>query len=277
MGVVLLALGMGIVAAGGGATVDDLVKAAAQALSGGKADQALALADKAIARDPGAARAYLARAKIHDALGRHAAAVADYTKVIALEPKAAEAYDRRGSDYFKLGQVAKSVEDFDRFLELRPAETAGHWRRGISLYYAGRYEEGQKQFEGYDTVDTNDVENAVWRYLCMARRVGPAKARAAMLKIGKDRRVPMTEIYALFTGRAPPADVLAAARAGKPAPALLNQQLFYAHLYLGLYFEAEGDAARAREHLTRAVEHRISHYMWDVARVHRDRLANPQP
>jgi lipoprotein NlpI len=277
MGVLLLALGMEVGAATGGDTVDDLLKAAAQALSSGKADEALALADKAIARDPKAARAYLARAKIHDTLGRHAAAVADYTKVITLEPKAAEAYDRRGSAYFKLGQIAKSIEAFDRFLELRPAEKAGHWRRGISLYYAGRYEEGQKQFEGYEAVDTNDVENAVWRYLCMARRVGTAKARAAVLKIGKDRRVPMIEIYALFSGRAQPADVLAAAQAGKPAPAQLNQQLFYAYLYLGLYYESQGDPARAREHLTQAVEHRISHYMWDVARVHRDRLAGPQP
>jgi lipoprotein NlpI len=269
----LLTLALAADPVAGGDTFDDLLKAATQALSSGKAEQALALADKAVARDANNAHAYVVRATIRDALDKYDAAVADYTKALTLEPKAAEVYNRRGSAYFKLGQIGKSLEDFDRFLELRPAEKPGHWRRGISLYYAGRYEEGQKQFEGYEAVDANDVENAVWRYLCMARRVGPAGARAAMLKIAKDRRVPMMEVYALFSGRAQPATVLAAAQAGNPAPDLLNRQLFYAHLYLGLYYDSAGNAKQAREHLGRAVEHRIGHYMWDVARVHRDLLA----
>jgi lipoprotein NlpI len=44
--------------------------------------------------------------------------------------------------------------------------------------------------------------------------------------------------------------------------------LFYAHLYIGLYYEAAGDAKAAREHLERAVSYRANHYMGDVARVH---------
>ena len=47
---------------------------------------------------------------------------------------------------------------------LRPDQEPAHWKRGISYYYAGRFDEGRKQFEGYQTVDDNDVENAVWRY-----------------------------------------------------------------------------------------------------------------
>src|SRR5260370_17767807 len=90
--------------------------------------------------------------------------------------------------------------------------------------------------------------------------------------MGKDRRVAMSGIWALFGGGAQPADILAAAQAGNLAPDVLNRQLFYAHLYLGLYYESGGDTERARQHLTRAVDHRISHYMWDVARVHRNLL-----
>jgi lipoprotein NlpI len=257
-------------------SVDELLKRAEETLSRGQPEAALALADKAVAGNPNSTRPYLVRAGIYQALASHAKAVADYTKVLTLDPKAAVVYNWRGSAYFKLGQIDKSIEDFDRFLELRPAEKPRHWQRGISLYYAGRYEEGQKQFEGYEAVDANDVENAVWRYLCMAPRVGPAKARAAILKVGTDRRVPMVEVYALFSGRAQPADVLAAAQADNPLPALLNRQLFYAHLYLGLYYESAGDATRALTHLTQAVDHRIGHYMWDVARVHRDRLGKKQ-
>ena len=90
----------------------------------------------------------------------------------------AEAFDQRGSERFMLGQIAESIADFDRYLQLRPDQEPWHWKRGISYYYAGRYDEGRRQFEGYQTVDDNDVENAVWRYLCMARSAGRCRRRA---------------------------------------------------------------------------------------------------
>jgi lipoprotein NlpI len=116
-------------------------------------------------------------------------------------------------------------------------------------------------------VDNNDVENAVWHYLCNARVVGAEKARAAVLKIGRDRRIPMMEVYELFCGRAKPESVLAAARA---APEQQRKQaLFLADLYLGLYYEAVGKAAQSRQQMTRAAAAApAGGYMGDVARVH---------
>src|SRR5262249_54864785 len=146
---------------------------------------ALKLADKAIAAAPRDARGYLLRGTFHEALGRHDEAVADFDKCLEQDPKCAEAYDRRGSEQFKRGRVAESLADFDRFLTLRPEAAPGHWKRGISLYYAGRFDEGRRQFEGYEKVDTNDVENAVWHFLCVARQDGLARARATVLKIGR--------------------------------------------------------------------------------------------
>jgi lipoprotein NlpI len=197
-----------------------------------------------------------------------ARSIADFDRVIQIFPQAAEAYDRRGSEHFKQGNIAASVADFDRAIALEPAREPGHWRRGISYYYAGQYEQGQKQFEGYQTVDDNDVENAVWRYLCMARRLGVEAARKSMLKIRADPRIPMMQVYALYRGELQPDDVLAAARSGDPPPAALNQRLFYAHLYLGLYYDAAGNREQALRHITAAEGHKIGHYMWDVARVH---------
>ena len=221
-----------------GDTVDDLLRSAAAADKEGQYQKALDLLDKAIATDP----------------------------------KAGAAYQLRGLTKFKLRNVAGSIADFDKYIDLEPKQKARHWQRGISYYYAGRFDDGMRQFEGYQTVDSNDVENAVWRYLCQAKKDGIKKARADMLKIGKDARVPMKEIYELFAGRLKPGDVLDAAKAGKPSEDKLNERLFYAHLYLGLFFESEGDAKKALEHLTVAADHKIGHYMWDVARVHRDLL-----
>lgn len=250
-------------------TADDLIRQAREALKNRKADEALALADRAVAADPKSAPAYYVRGLAHEALDKHDGAVADFGKAIALDPKAADAYQHRGSEHFKLGHIAESITDFDQYLALKPEQMPYHWQRGISYYYAGKYEDGRKQFEAHQKVNPNDVENAVWHYLCVARTSGVAKARAALLPIAHDGRVPMMEVYALFAGKSKPEDVLTAAKAGKPAAEALKTRLFYAHLYLGLYYEAAGDSAKALGHLRKAAtEYRTRGYMGDVARVH---------
>jgi len=246
-----------------------LLEAARSALKKGKTEEALALASKAIEKAPKNAGGHCLRGVVQERMGRHKEAVADFDNALKLDPKLAEAYDERGSARFKLGRIKESLQDFDRFLELRPQAGPGHWRRGIALYYAGRYDEGRKQFEGYQGVDSNDVENAVWQFICAARVVGVDKARQNLLKIGHDRRVPMMVVYDLFAGKAKPEDVLAAAQAGKPPKEELNLRLFYAQLYLALHYEAAGDTPRTREHMTKAVkDHAVGGYMWEVARVH---------
>jgi len=254
-------------------SVDELLEKASAAFTKGQRDEAVALANQAIQQEPKNARLYHFRGSLYEGMQKHAEAITDFDKAIELNPKLADSYNRRGSEQFKLGKIAESLTDFDKFLELKPAEKSGHWKRGISLYYAGKFDEGRRQFEGYEKVDTNDIENAVWHFLCAARADGVEKARAGLLKIGRDRRVPMMEVYALFAGKLKPADVLAAAEAGQVPAEQRNAQRFYAHLYLGLYAEATGDRKQALEHLTLAADkHKIGHYMWDVANVHKNIL-----
>jgi lipoprotein NlpI len=213
--------------------------------------------------------------KIDAALGHYRDAIAAIDKRIAQEPKEAGNYQERGVINFKRGAVADSIGDFDRFIALKPAAKTNHWQRGISYYYAGRYDDGRRQFESCATVESDDVENAVWRFMCMAKKDGVPAARKAILKVGDDRRVPMRQVYDLFKGDLKPADVLAAARAGNPSKERLNQQLFYAHLYVGINYDLLGDRKQALAQMDEAIAHPIAHYMWDVARVHRDLLKKP--
>ncbi|MCI0380766.1 MAG: tetratricopeptide repeat protein [Gemmataceae bacterium] len=236
-------------------------------------NETLDMLNRAIEAAPKNAGLLLQRGVLLGSLGKYLDAVADFSKALQLDSKLADAYHERGCAYFKLGKFKESVRDFDRYIELKPQRKASHWQRGISYYYAGQYEDGRRQFEGYQDFDSNDVENAVWRFMCMARRDNMDKARKEILKIGADKRVPMRQVYELFAGRLKPADVLAAAVAGNPKPETRSRQLFYAHLYVGIYFDLEGNKAKALEHLsTAADDHRIDHYMWDVARIHRDLL-----
>jgi lipoprotein NlpI len=165
---------------------------------------------------------------------------------------------------------AKPVESarvFDQLVAAVPGAEPELWRRGLALYYADRFAEGREQFERHRTVNPNDVENAAWHFLCVARLDGPQAARDAMLPVGEDPRIPMKQIFALYAGMCEPEEVLAAAENGEGEAR--RNQLCYAHLYLGLYFEALGDEVRAREHITQAAgPFRMDHYMGKVAVMH---------
>lgn len=270
----LTALSLAVVITGSSFAADpakavQLLSQAQAAYTAGKHDDALKLATEAIAADPKNAETHYVRARLHEAKEDHAKAAADYTEVIKLTPDAAGLYQRRGTAYFKIGKIAESITDFDKFISLVPGQEPHHWQRGISYYYAGRYEDGRKQFESHQTVNQSDVENAVWHFLCIARKDGVAKARPALIKIESDRRVPMMQIYALYAGKGTVSDVMDAVRAGNPGAGELNFRQFYANLYIGLYYEATGEAKAAKEHITKAAkEHKLDHYMWDVAKVH---------
>lgn len=225
------------------------------------------------AAEPATAADWFARAEQRYAARRWDEAAAACTRCLERDADHAEALDLRGSAEFMRGRFREAVADFDRALRLRPEKANGHWRRGIALYYAGQNAEGMRQFEGYEKVDTNDVENALWHWMCAARKDGLAKARAGILKIGNDRRVPMMEVYALYRGAVGPEAVLKAALAGDPGERERSQRLFYAHLYLGIYHDLLGEKKKAIEHLAQAAgKYRIGHYMGEVARVHHDLL-----
>ena len=174
-----------------------------------------------------------------------------------------EIFDRAVAD-FQSGRIAESVAGFDNLVKVAPTIAPQLWQRGIALYYAGRYKDCRAQFESHRTVNPNDVENAAWHFLCVARAESPEKARSALLPVGPDSRVPMLQIYEMFRGMRSPQDVLAS------AGARLDAQ-FYAHLYLGLYFEALGNERLALEHIAAAADDRFAvagGYMHAVAKVH---------
>lgn len=183
--------------------------------------------------------------------------------LVAAAQQPREILDRAISEFVR-GRVVESVAAFDQLVKVAPEVAPELWQRGIAQYYAGRYDDCRKQFELHRTVNPDDVENAAWHFLCVARAESAETARAALLPVGPDTRVPMRQIYLMFRGTMPPEEVLRAAGTQPRAQ-------FYARLYIGLYFEALGDARRALEHLTFAAADRYADaggYMHTVAKVH---------
>ena len=234
----------------------------------GKVEEAIGLATKAIEANVSDTGAYLLRGQFHDRSRHLQKALADYNQALKLDTNLAQAWQLRGLVQFRLAKVKEALADFDRFLELMPDQAPYHWQRGIACYYAGRFEDGRKQFELHRKVNPEDVENAVWHFLCVARSSSVEKARELLMPIKNDERVPMSQIYSLFAGKVTPEDVLRATEAGEPPPSELRRRLFYAHLYIGLYLEAIRDRA-AYEHIAKAAsDYAGGDYMSDVARLH---------
>ena len=178
-------------------------------------------------------------------------------------PGTAQSIFNRSVADFKNGRIMEAASGFDQVAKLVPDQAPQLWQRGIALYYVGRYQDCREQFESHRTVNPDDVENAAWHFLCVARAESPAKAKAALLPVGPDSRVPMRQIYLMFRGDLTPDQMMGSARTS-------TESQFYGHLYAGLYAEALGDKSAALNHISQAADERyaVGGYMHDVARVH---------
>jgi lipoprotein NlpI len=172
----------------------------------------------------------------------------------------------KGMSEFQAGKVTQSIKTFEAAEEADPTLSPYLWQLGISRYYAKQFELGRKQFEIHRRVNPNDVENATWHFICVAKAKGVTAARKAMIPIDtkKDTRVPMTEVYAFYAGQGSPKEVLQAAAKSK-----LPSAEMYAHLYLGLYYEVDKKIELAKKHMLLAAKAKLKgHYMHDVAKIH---------
>jgi lipoprotein NlpI len=206
----------------------------------------------------------------------------DFDQVISLTESVAElgelerlrasALQRRGDQRFFQGDISGAIADFDAFLAIYPDQDPYHWQRGLAYYYAEQYDLGKAQFERHQTVNGQDVENAVWHFLCAVRAPGGSveQARQDLIPIERDSRIPMREVHALFAGTGTVEAVLAAASPSANELSLEERDhLCYAHLYIGLYHEALGETEQCAHHIRLAAyDYAMDHYMGKIAQVH---------
>ncbi len=214
--------------------------------------------------------ALLARSNSLETAGDFSAAAAVLESAIPAFPDLPPGVIRHAGELrFFAGEIDASIALFDALVKRQPDSLPYLWQRGLSLYYAGKFEEGIRQFEEHQKVNPNDVENAAWHFICVARAHGLEAARKRLIPITGDSRIPMAEIHKLFAGTATPEDVLkSAAREGFGEDGLRNH-LCFAHLYLALYHEANGDPVKALAHSkSAAVDFKMDHYMGRCAQVH---------
>ena len=210
------------------------------------------------------------------ASGDYAEAAKAYAKMTKSVPKDRQLRFRLANTQLMAGKPQLAVKNFEKLVELAPSGKPQLWQLGIAYFYAGKFEEGKKLFELHQTVNSSDVENSVWHLLCHAKLAGLEKARNQKIEIKNDRRIPMNEIYKMFMGESKPASVLQAAQQPTPTKALNGQaqtkmQMYYAHLYIGLYQHMTGDPEAARESMKQAIELKPAirgRLMFEIPEIH---------
>lgn len=227
---------------------------------------------------PTALEGHVFRANLYTAYHQYQKAVDDLSTAIKLRSGSPDLHQMRGEAHFRNVDMKAAIKDWDEVIRLRPAQEPYHWQRGIAHYYDGQFAKGRRQFTIHQTVNSADVENAVFHFICTARALDLKTAQKELINISGDSRIPMFQIHRLFAGNMTVKQVLQAA--DRPSDEdILNQiplsdearirQEFYANYYIGLYYESHGDPKQARKYIMKADKTANQNgYMGDCARVH---------
>ncbi|ADI64946.1 hypothetical protein [Trichormus azollae] len=169
-------------------------------------------------------------------------------ETIRNQPNNANAYIRRVMVYFQLAKIQESIEDFHTAEKLDARLTPYLWQRGLYYYNAEIFAEGAKQFEIDLTVNAQDLEGTVWRYLYTSQLSSVTELRNYLLPVKNDPRKIMRSVYDFFSGIWTHNDVL---NIGKSEGLKGN---LYSHLYFGLYYESECNLELAQEYIMQAAD-----------------------
>ena len=107
---------------------------------------AMADFDRAIALDPRCARAYSARAHLHNFYGDYDEAFEDANRALALDPDLYEAYGERAMVYLDKEDARRAIADFDRSLHLNPSQPGALYWRGVAKEMLGDLDGAQQDF-----------------------------------------------------------------------------------------------------------------------------------
>lgn len=193
-------------------------------------------------------------------------------------------HHRRADVLFRLGRFEESIEDYNAAARFgRPHNEDSCWERGLAQYYVGDFRGGRDQFTRYHSLGPTDVENGIWRFLCVAEDEGLARARETMLDYRRKRGGPFPALLRLYMGEGDADENLEAARKNVNAVIEdaktdassqneLTANLFFAHYYLAKYYEIIDQQGLALRHVREALTHELQHFMYACAEIDAKRI-----
>jgi lipoprotein NlpI len=205
--------------------------------------------------------------------GKYRSAIENADAMVRLSSQDPRTIREAADIYLRAGKCQWAVQLFDRYLKSRSDDLPELWQRGIALYFVGEYEAAARQFEVHRTVNPNDVENAAWHFLCVAKAKSPSEARAQLLPAPGDPRPPMQQVLTMLQSGNP--EGVREKVDSLPADSKERESAeFYGDFYLGLYADAMGQSDKAKRYMSQSASRAPRNYMGDVARVYAKYLSD---
>ncbi|MBI5367130.1 MAG: tetratricopeptide repeat protein [Planctomycetes bacterium] len=173
-----------------------LARGNALLLAPGRAEEAAAELDAALALAPDLAEAWMARADLRRLRGDVAGAVADLDWALALAPNDARIFNNRGVDRLAGGDRAGALADFDRALEREPDLATARFNRGNLHCEMGRPAEARADLDRAIALIPDAPRAYVTRARVRAAAGDPAGARQDLdraLLLGPDDAAAWTD------------------------------------------------------------------------------------
>lgn len=192
--------------------------------------------------------AYCDRASIHAGFERLAEAQADIREALKLAPNSPAAYRCRGEIDFAAKDFQKSAAAYGQALTLGDTSADLYYHRGRARFYMGQLEEAAEDFSRTANAKTEDASAGVyaslwwaWTLKRLQRPLPPVLAqRAAEQPRGEWPRPALAMLAGLLT----PDEVIALVQQKSGDDREMAEA--EAYFYVGQYYLAQGDRARAR-------------------------------
>lgn len=129
-------------------------------------------------------------------------AIAQYTKAIALDPGYAKAYNGRGNVYYELGRYEDELADYLKASELSPADPDHAYNLGTAYDNVGRYEDAIRTYSrvlAREPNHTYTIQYLMLDYLA----IGDKADAAALLPKLQKLNAGLGKQMALIVGRIP--------------------------------------------------------------------------
>jgi len=225
------------------------------------------------------AQAYCARAAAYVTLEKPKEALDDAGKAVEVDPNAPDMLLCRGEVRLATRAYAGAIDDLSRAIVMGSESGQAYLLRGQAKFFLGRYADAAADFATASTVDRDEkstINHDLWRAMAY-RRMDKPLPDDLQQRAGSDPRGEWPRpALAMLADRLVP-DELGALAAKKPGDtAELNGT--EADFYLGEFFLARGDVAKARDAFAAARARGVIIYTeYFASGIELDRLGSKAP
>ena len=232
----------------------------------GRAKEALAACDRALARNPGFVEALAVGVGALIDLGHFEDALARLDRALALAPGSANLHVDRACVLIALGRNAEALSSCDQGIALAPERPLAHGNRGVALARLGREKEALASFDRAIALAPDQAVGYFNKGVALLEfgRIGPATTAieaAIRLAPRSARAFHALAVARRFAPGDPLVPVLEALAA--PGSTLPAAERSYAHAALGKICDDVGEPARAFRHFAAAAAFRPTQTRYD--------------